>query len=1397
MIDLQPQTSERPARSPQRHWGLVLSIIGVVAVVAYAAGHFYLQKVLSTWSKSRLEYVIGQNMRRQVHLGSVRWSVGLPGIIFHADRITVNELSGKPFVQAGPTDIAVALIPLIRSKELMLSNVNFTNPEIWATRLTNTKWNFSDLPELPALKDLSHLGVHGGQVHVTDIHKPKMQLDLDNIQAKMDRPFYRNGWPFAVSMDLKHPNFTTHFEIDGTGQGDPKEWRKNHFAFNANVKSLVLTDFEDFTGPLSLPDIGTPINASFSGEGIPDKGVTAKTSIATPKFTLSAQKIEHAGPLPFLPDQNGIPTPFEKADLKLTNVHFEYPEGKLAIKSFNGDVHLTKEKLAFEKARGRFGRSQFEADGWIDASHRADVRYHGKHIYLDEVRQTLDALKLPAPAVVHAPMYGTVKEAFLTLKGDLSNSGTMPQITVNATPEKLYYMPKEPKRLFELGGGKVDFDGTTATFTNVSGKLGKGTFLLDGKSELGANGKIDVRVASNDIDLSDVKTLLKEAKIDSPLVKEETLYGEIKSARGEVKGTIKNPSISLKVVPINLYYQPTNSKTRIFEVTGGEIGIVNQSLDFRETSGNLGGGKFWLNGTVGASQTAPVNIKIRSENIDLSNVKMAMQAMQVKSPLLAEQLLYGVVKKVDLTLEGSPKAPKISMTAFPRDITYQPLGSSRAVHLMNGKITFSNDTLAMQDVDVSSPRSRLKTSLTLDNLSKPSSSISSLTVDTPNFDLSDLHSYLAAPNTPKPVRDRYLKEMSYFNISPPKGKVRGHLAVIARGDAFTASGDMNFDEVAARVSGFPVNHVKGHFLTTGKNLTIENIAGNLGKTDFSASGEVANFADKATKAYNIKVSTHVDLNDFFNVMGQNQQHPAKELISSGPLPVTAQLSGTDKAVTAVFQGAVPADQEFSFVGPFGTLNKPKNEPATASGTLALQDNKIALQNVQLQAGKAIIRINGVYNSPVADDKAPDIDITLDLPNPIQAKGLIAFLPAGTIDSGLKNLNGSISGSIEMKGPTTAPAVKGAVHINDFGVPAYKLYHVTGDVSSSEWVTGNAAAADDRQSTPFDVNIQSMTLNKLPVKGLKGKLVAGYYTNKTNERVRNISLKDITADIAKGKLKMRGWTSQERAIFGGTADLSGVDANLLFTQLFDLPNEITGTLQSHVRFRADISPGKNVYDTLEVPAPDETDTINLGAHQPSSFKLENGRVTRFSLLQRRIDQANLLKGGILDFNINNFLQSVAPVKDGNYKNITGTFVLKPGLKCAFGNADPDMARFGPVQFNGDELRMQSSGNIDFKNSTLKVDVVGNIPRTSTRGFLGKVGPMFSIGGILGVLDGLPILPNIWPENKPRAFTFKISGALDNPNAMNKSIYESFKWLPNQKDATPHPTLAGGATGSSSG
>lgn len=1385
MLDLQKQSSERQARSPRESWVRILGVVALILAAIYISFHLYGQRILGEWSKSKLERVMGTQINRKVQLGQVNLSAGLSGVIVKADRLRLTDENDKPFMIAGPTEISVGLIPLIKNRELVVTNVDIDKPEIWANRISDSEWNFSDLAQMPVLKALSHIEVHGGKLHLADSRKAKARLDFESIETKLDRPFHRNGWNLALASAVKHPKLETHIRIDGEVNGSPVDWMKNEQKVAVNVKNLLLADFADFIGPLPVPAIADPINATFSGHGVPDEKLSGKASIQTRQFTISAQNIENTGPLRFVPGKNGIASPLDKAELKLTNVHCAYPQGKLAIKSLHSVVHVTKEKLSFEKTKGVVGSSDFEADGWIDANHKVDIRYRGKHIYLDEVKQTLKALNLAVPPVVHQPLFGTVKEAVISLKGDLKG----PQILAHAKPDRLYYMPNQPNRLFELSGGEVIFDGSTATFSKLAGRLGGGTFTLDGKSGVSKDGKIDVRLSSSDIDLADVKRVIKELKIDSPLVKEEVLYGAIKSARGEIKGSINNPSISLKVIPINLYYQPPGSKQRVAEVNGGVIGVRDQILDFTQTTGRIGDGQFVLNGSAGPSPTSPLNLKIGAENIDLSNVKMSLQAMKVQSPLLAQQLLYGVVKKVDLTLHGTPKSPTIAMVAYPKDLTYQPLGSKRTLHLLSGKVTYQNDNASLEDVNIVSAKSKLRTTLVVNNLSK-TPSLSTFKVHTPGLDLSDLLSYLAAPQTPKPLRERYLQEMQRLGVTLTDGKVRGQFAITNQGNKLNATGDVSFDNVAATASGFPVHSVAGRVVASGSRLQIAKISGSLGKSTFSASGAIENFSDPATRTISLKSSAQMDPNSFISIV--HLESATHKLITSGPVPVTADVTGTGKHLNAVFHASAAANQDFSLQGPFGVLAKPEGEQGSMDGTLLVADNKVTLQNVQMVSGSAIIKINGTYLLPTSEG-APELDVTLELPNSLQAKNLVALLPADTMDSGLRNLSGSISGSIQLKGPPTAPAVKGLVRISDFGIPQYKLSDVTGTISAADWVTGTA---NDTQSSPFDVDIQSMKLNKLLVKSIKGKLVAGTYTNKAGEKTRNISLRDITADIAKGKLKMRGWTAQGKPLFGGTADLTGVDANELFTQLFDAPNEITGTMEAHVRFRAELGAGKNVYDTLEVPAPDPADP-NANSRVPSSFTLVNGRVSRFSLLQRRIDQANLLKGGIIGFNLNNFLQSVAPVENGNYKSIKGSFVLRPGLQVAFGNAEPSLSKFGAVEFNGDELRMRSSGTIDFKKNAMKIDVVGNIPRVSTRGFLGKAGSLFSLGGFLGVLDGLPLVPNVWPENKPRTFRFKIASVLDVPQLINKSIYDTFKWLPNQRDATAHPALASSINSSTRG
>jgi hypothetical protein len=201
------------------------------------------------------------------------------------------------------------------------------------------------------------------------------------------------------------------------------------------------------------------------------------------------------------------------------------------------------------------------------------------------------------------------------------------------------------------------------------------------------------------------------------------------------------------------------------------------------------------------------------------------------------------------------------------------------------------------------------------------------------------------------------------------------------------------------------------------------------------------------------------------------------------------------------------------------------------------------------------------------------------------------------------------------------------------------------------------------------------------------------------------------------------------------------------------------------FSAAVNAGSNFYNTLQV--------------KTGTYQVVKGRVTRFSLLQRRITQANLIKGGLLDFNLNNLVMSVAPVRNGDFKMINGTFVVHPDLYVTFNDA----------RFDGDELRLRAGGYLDFMKKLMHVDVAGDIARTSQRGPLGPVARFFSIRGLATVTDDLPGVPKVFTDdNKPRTFQFAINAATDNPSKITQSIMKSFHWLAPKPNATAHPLVA---------
>jgi hypothetical protein len=168
----------------------------------------------------------------------------------------------------------------------------------------------------------------------------------------------------------------------------------------------------------------------------------------------------------------------------------------------------------------------------------------------------------------------------------------------------------------------------------------------------------------------------------------------------------------------------------------------------------------------------------------------------------------------------------------------------------------------------------------------------------------------------------------------------------------------------------------------------------------------------------------------------------------------------------------------------------------------------------------------------------------------------------------------------------------------------------------------------------------------------------------------------------------------------------------------------------------------------------------------------------------LTQANFLFQGILGFNLNNLLQSVAPVRSGEFNELTSSFQVYKGALA-----------IKELRFSGDDLRLWGAGNVNLMESNIDLDIAGTLPRVSESflsGSLGKLSRNITVSGLLskvtfGRLENLPSLPIIGDiaSDKPRAFAFKVQAPAQDAKQISKSIEKTFKFLPNRQAASAHP------------
>ncbi len=848
--------------------------------------------------------------------GQIKWKVDFDGLDFETTAIKIDELGGQPFINAGSTHISLALLPLLGG-QVCPSHIEFQDPEFWAIRLAKGKWNFSDLQNFEGLRNITYVVCKNGLVHIRDASTEgnglspvkALSVDLTKIQFKLDRSFGKIFWPYALSVSIPQARYTTRVSVSGTGSGDLSQWRQKNCSIDAKIddfdpSSLSVLGF-------SPPAITAPVELKIKASGIPSKELIASLLFQNPRLRLSVDKLHTKGDLVeqiFLINTDeqfstlaGSHSKIRKLEntqahsalntdgaIKGNGCSIDWRGAKIsvagsdfALNDLSGRLKLDKDSIAGDQIKGKIGAGTFTLKGALNDKGDFNAVLGVQAVDLGTVQQCLTQLNLMTDLPAAHLLSGVVQSA----QANVTREKQKISLAVNIQPAGICLRPKGQARLLQLTGGQIHFNGQNYLVSDLEGRLKGGSFVVRGLISTDQDRPVNMIASGTKIDLEAVRSLADSLSIHLPKTAADRLSGQLSSAKLKVSGTLRRPAMFLDSQVGNIYIQD-KAKTRVFQLTGGNLKIDKDMVTLNNVQGNIGKGQFALSGNAVMTKRPVLNVRLTARDIDLSNAKLVLTDLGVKSPLLAEQLLFGTVKKIDMRISGGIEAPAITLDVIPDDISFEPFGSDKPMHIQSGHVSYDHDSLKMENVQISTPRSDLRASLTIDTLSKDSR-IRKLIVHSRGMGLKDLHSYLAADRTPSMVREPYLTFLRQNAIESPYGKVAGYLHYQADQSGHSvAKGKLQLHSLSVSLAAMPIHGVNGLLSIDNDILTVSNVQGYVSKSGFGAEGLVRNVGDSGRRSYQLDLTSNLEANDLCQLLNSNCQvsaQNAKTLVLKGTL----------------------------------------------------------------------------------------------------------------------------------------------------------------------------------------------------------------------------------------------------------------------------------------------------------------------------------------------------------------------------------------------------------------------------------------------------------------------------------------------------------------------------------
>lgn len=618
------------------------------------------------------------------------------------------------------------------------------------------------------------------------------------------------------------------------------------------------------------------------------------------------------------------------------------------------------------------------------------------------------------------------------------------------------------------------------------------------------------------------------------------------------------------------------------------------------------------------------------------------------------------------------------------------------------------------------------------------------------------------------------------------------------------------DGVNFAVLNIPGKIYSGNIELNNDKLMLYKVNAIMDSMPVLIDGTIENIFKKPN--FNLYVNSKPTQRFIEKYLNKNTTYPLK---IKGDIIYSARIRGTKEAFGAKAEIDMQEDSNIYYMGAtLGDTNSPirifsdTNVYKSPTGSSIIVNNFQYDKLITSQNDKEFIapQLNAKGQIILSKNNISFRNFRVKTLNPTDAKVFNLLFKKPMIKQGLFSSNAILNG------PASAPKIMGFLNFNGIDIPlldttikdiSFDFSDKNIDIKSKGEIFSNKiivlANMQNKLTAPYVINDADIYLGNLDLNQLSksvNKLQVESDMNKLNEPKQNI---DITNFIVKdAKLKADSILVKNTVAKNLTAKLSltenlklllddfkfevadgkvngnfaynllnskselelhvdNVNANSMAETLFDLQNQIYGSLTGRVDLECNGKTHKTCMDTLS---------------GTGSFRVADGRMPKLGSLEYLLKSANLVKSGVTGITLNSLINLVTPLKTGQFENINGNFAIKSGIANSI-----------QIFSKGQDLSVFLTGTYNFSTLIADLQVFGRISKkvSTSLGSLGNA----SLNSLFNTIPGINLeeanksdfvknlnkIPGVELNDKTyRIFSAEVYGDINGENYV-----QSFKWV----------------------